>query len=409
MMTSPLSNPPRKSGAANNPIYSLKPGLNAGQSKPWLIWALLAFTFLITTPAKSGTNTIQWGVNIHDGGNDPKGLADKLAERNLKSVRMDLWGNDPRYLAKFRNAVTTLNAKGIAIQATCYVSFSHGQKRNQEVGADLKEVEQSAYQQTLTQINATKDLVRDYELQNETSLYPNIYATNATGQKAGDFDTPEGRLQAASLRGMSRAVADARKSSGLPLRIILGTVGRHWGFLTFMQQQGVLFDVVGYHAYPHLKHQPLDQNPWFGPGGALGQLSRFHKPVTINEFNAGEIYNGTTNGASKHPGPNYLNKTGDDVTEDGFKSINKHLKAIVNQNAVNVESILFYEIWDEPRKAPPENRFGLFYDFALQKPKLSLLIATAFAGGTLSPAEQNELTARGMGLPASRGIETQRN
>ena len=409
MMTSPLSNPPRKLGAANNPIFFPKPGLNAGKSRPWFILTLLALTFLTTTPAKSGTNTIQLGVNIHDGGGDPKVLADKLAERNLKLVRMDLWGNDPRYLAKFRNAFTTLNSKGIAVQATFYVSFSHGQKRNQDVGADLKEVEQSAYKQTLIQINATKDLVRDYELQNETSLYPNILATNSTGQKTGDFDTPEGRLQAASLRGMSRAVDDVRKSSGLPHRIILGTVGRHWGFLTFMQQQGVLFDVVGYHAYPHLKHQPLDQNPWFGSGGALGQLSRFNKPVTINEFNAGEIYNGTTNGANRHPGPNYQNKTGDEATEDGFKSVNKHLLAIVNQNAANVESVLFYEIWDEPRKAAPENRFGLFYDFTLQQPKISLLIATSFAGGTLSPAEQNELTARGMGLTASRGIETKRN
>ena len=408
MMTSPLSNPPRKLGAANNSVFLLKPGLNAGKSKPWFVFALLALALLITEPAKSGTNTIQLGVNIHDGGNDPNALAEKLAERNFKLVRMDLWGNDPRYLAKFRNAATTLNAKGIAIQATFYVSFSNGQKRNQEVGADLKEVEESAYQQTLTQINATKDLVRDYELQNETSLYPNICTTNSTGQKSGDFDTPEGRLQAASLREMSKAIDDIRKSSRLPLRIILGTVSRHWGFITFMQQQGILFDVVGYHIYPHLKHQPLDKDPWFGPGGALGQLSRFNKPVTINEFNAGEIYNGTTNGASKHPGPNYLNKTGDDVTEDGFKSVNKHLKAIVNQNAANVESVLFYEIWDEPRKAAPENRFGLFYDFTLQQPKISLLIATSFAGGTLSKAEQNELTARGVGLPASRGVETQR-
>ncbi len=386
----------------------LKPRWQAGKSKPWLVLALLALIFLIPVPANSGPNTMLWGVNIHDGGSDPKLLADKLAERNFRSVRMDLWGNDPRYLARFRNAVTALKAKGIAVQATFFVSFSHGQKRNQDVGADLKEVEQSAYKQTLTQINATKDLVRDYELQNETSLYPNICITNFSGQKAGDFDTPEGRLQAASLRGMSKAINEVRISSRLPLRIILGTVGRHWGFLTFMQQQGVLFDVVGYHIYPHLKHPPLDQNPWFGPGGSLGQLARFNKPVTINEFNAGEIYNGTTNGANRHPGPSYLNKVGDDVTEDGFKSLDKHLKEIVNQNAANVESVLFYEIWDEPRKAPPENRFGLFYDSALQQPKISLLIATSLAGGNLSPAEKNELTARGMGLPAARGVDTRR-
>ena len=372
--------------------------LNTGKCKSWLVFAFLTFNLLISTTAKSSTNALLWGVNVHGGGDNPKLLAGKLTERNLKTVRMDLWGNDPRSLAKFRNAAAIFIANGIAIQATFYVTFSHGQKRNQDVGADLKEVEQSAYKQTLTQINATKDFVRDYELQNETSLYPNIFVANSTGQKAGDFDTPESRLQAASLRGMSKAIDDIRKSSKLPIRIILGTVGRHWGFLTFMQNQGVLFDVIGYHIYPHLKHRPIDKDPWFGPGGPLGQLALYNLPVTINEFNAGEIYNGTTNGASRHPGTNYLNKISDPVTEDGFKSCDKHLKEIIHQNVANVESVIFYEIWDEPHKAPPENRFGLFYDFALQQPKISLLIASSFAGGTLSPAEQNELMTRGIGL-----------
>ena len=142
----------------------------------------------------------------------------------------------------------------------------------------------------------------------------------------------------------------------------------------------------------------MDKDPWYGAGGPLGQLALFKKTITINEFNAGEIYNGTTNGMSRHPGTNYLNQPGDPVTEDGFKSCDKHLKEIINQTAANVESVLFYEIWDEPHKAPPENRFGLFYDYALQQPKISLLIASSFAGGTLSPAEKNELMTRGIGL-----------
>jgi hypothetical protein len=61
-------------------------------------------------------------------------------------------------------------------------------------------------------------------------------------------------------------------------------VNRHWGFLTFMEQQGVLFDVIGYHIYPWEHHQPLDQDPWFGPGGPLGQLALFKKPITINDL-----------------------------------------------------------------------------------------------------------------------------
>jgi len=89
--------------------------LNTDKNKSWLIFALLALNLLISMPAKSGTNSLLWGVNVHDGGNDPKLLAGKLAERNLKLVRMDLWGNNPRSLAKFKNAVTIFNSNGIAI------------------------------------------------------------------------------------------------------------------------------------------------------------------------------------------------------------------------------------------------------------------------------------------------------
>jgi hypothetical protein len=119
----------------------------------------------------------------------------------------------------------------------------------------------------------------------------------------------------------------------------------------------------------------------------------FKKPITINEFNAGEIYSGTPG----QPKPDYLNRPGDPVTETGFKGLDKHLKEIVHQTAANVESVLLYEVTDESRKAPPENRFGLYYDAALQKPKISLLLAASYAHGTLSQAERKELTDRGIG------------
>jgi len=163
-----------------------------------------------------------------------------------------------------------------------------------------------------------------------------------------------------------------------------------------MQQQGVLFDVVGYHIYPWDKHPPLDQDPWFGPGGPLTQLAKFNKPVLINELNCGEIYSGTPGQA----GLNYENQAGKPQTELGLRSLDKHLKEIVNQKAVNVEAVLFYELCDEPKNAEPENRFGLFYDAQLQKPKISLFLATSFTGGKLSAAEQAELSKRGIGLTA---------
>jgi len=367
-------------------LHSTARRLGAG-----LFPAVIVLLHLAASPA----DALDWGVNAHDGGSDPQTMASRLAERNLKSVRMDLFGNDPVYVAKFRRAAAAFNAQGIKIQAVIFTDFSARQRRNQDLAADSAEVEQTAYKQTKSQVEATKDLLHDYELANEITLgTPHILADGATGQKAADFDTPSGRLQAAALRGMSKAIHDAGNSSGLPLRVILGTVNRHWGFLAFMQQQGVLFDVIGYHIYPWEHQQPLDQDPWFGPGGPLGQLALFKKPITINEFNAGEIYSGTPG----HQGADYLNRVGDPVTEKGFKGLDKHLKEILRQSAAKVESIILYEVADESRKKPPENRFGLYYDAELQRPKISLLLVTSYAGGTLSPTERHELTSRGIGI-----------
>ena len=70
------------------------------------------------------------------------------------------------------------------------------------------------------------------------------------------------------------------------------------------------------------------------------------------------------------------------------------MNEIVNQKGANIESVYFYEIADEPQKPIPENRFGLYFDVNLEKPKISLYIATAFAGGTLSTAEKDSLIKR---------------
>jgi hypothetical protein len=340
---------------------------------------------------KSVSNSIKWGVNIHKGGNDPQNVANKLIERNLKFVRMDLWGHDPVYLSSFLNAANIMQSNKIKIQVVVHSSFSRGQARSQDYMADTAEVAQYVYNQIKPGIISTKDLVLEYELQNEVPLYPDIILSGTTGQNASDYNTPAGRLQAAALRGMSKAINDVRKQYNLPIRIILGTVSRDFGFITYMQQQGVLFDIVGYHIYPWERHAALDQDPWFGIGGPLGQLSKFNMPIHINEFNSGEI----TSGASYSPGTNYENQAGQPLTEIGYKGLYKHLNEIVNQTVANVESVYFYEVYDQAQNAIPENRFGLYYDTNMEKPKISLLLATAYAGGILSQAEKDSLTKRG--------------
>jgi hypothetical protein len=188
---------------------------------------------------------------------------------------------------------------------------------------------------------------------------------------------------AAGLRGMSRAIRDVRARSGLPLRAILGLAGRDFGFLRFMQEQGVLFDVIAIHPYQEFDQPSMLDDPWWGPGGPYAQLAKFGKPVHVNEFNCGEIYR-----------PTYENQTGQPLSEQCLRALNKHLGDLVKQKSVTIESVHFYELLDEPEKGRPEGEFGLMYD--LTRPKPQLYLYTAFAGGRLTPQERREITNRGL-------------
>ncbi len=303
-----------------------------------------------------------------------------MSSRRLTTARMDFTLDTN--LADFRDQVTRLKAKGIKAETSLQSSYQW----NHDCSQSLAAVEQDAYGQTVTMVQRIMDIVQDFELLNEVSLradtalqVPPYKGTPASGYAGKTcYNT-----LAAVLRGMSRAIVDQRNASGLPLRIILGAVSNDFGFLDFMQQQGVTFDIVGYHAYPWQKHALLTEDPWYGAGGALGQLARFNKPVRINEFNCGEIYSAT-----------YDNSADKALTATCLASIQKHLKNLLTQTVVKLESIHAYEITDRPAQVAPENRFGLMYD--LDRPKLHLALYASFAGGQVSAAERQQLSTLGL-------------
>lgn len=325
------------------------------------------------------------GANIHAGGGSAssnQALADVMSSRHLMSARMDF--NLDFDLATFRDQVLRLKAKGIKVEASLQTSYQWDHTCNQSLVA----VEQDAYGQTVRMVQGIGDVVADFELLNEVSLRPDTAAQVAPfgGTPASGYagKTCYSTL-AAVLRGMSKAIVDQRASSARPLRIILGGVSNDFGFLEFMQQQGVVFDVVGYHAYPWLNQPLLSEDPWYGAGGALGQLARFNKPVRINEFNCGEIY-----------AAGYADTGGNAAasTSACLASIQKHLKSLVEQKVIALESIQAYELTDRPAQQAPENRFGLMFD--LDNPKLHLALYASFAGGTVSSAEKQKLDALGL-------------
>lgn len=342
--------------------------------------ALVSALFAVAMPASA----LDFGVNIHSGGGSAAGndrVAAVMKERNFRTARLDMFARSDQAL--LRDQVQKIRANGGTAEVSLQISYQWDHTCNQ----DLAAVEQDSYQQTAAGVHKVKDIVHDFELLNETQLRPEILkevAWNNVGTSTAPYEgKPCVATLTAVLRGMSRAIRDVRAGSGLPLRTILGVVGRDFGFLAFMQRKGVLFDVVGYHIYPHAHHASLLSDPWFGPGGPLAQLAAFGKPVRINEFNCGEIY-----------GSGYDNRALSGATETCLKSLGKHLSDLRSQRIVNLESVHFYELLDEPKKPAPENRFGLMYD--LSNPKVHLYLATAFAGGTLSAAERHEVTRRGL-------------
>jgi hypothetical protein len=323
------------------------------------------------------------GVNTHSGGSSTTNsqVATVMANRNLRSTRMDLMvGQDQTAL---RDQIQQIRANGGSAEVAVQISYQWDSSCN----PNLSFVEQDSYNQTVTVVNQVKDIVSDFELLNETQLRPEIQREvpwNSAGTSTTPYQNkPCVATLTAVLRGMSRAIHDVSASSGLRLRVILGAVGRDFGFLTYMQQQGVQWDVTGFHVYPHYYDASLLSDTWYGPGGPLAQLASFGKPVHINEFDCGEIYDSA-----------YENQAGMTDTEQCLKSLTKHLKDLRGQTIANLESIHMYELVDEPSKAAPENRFGVMYN--LTTPKVHLYLVTAFAGGTLTSAEQSAITSRGL-------------
>jgi hypothetical protein len=343
-----------------------------------------------TTPQPSPDTTAspKWptpiiGVNIHSGGGTSESnqrLADIMNARRLMSARMDFMPNAD--VAQFRDQVLRLKAQGIKVETGLQTTYQHDHTCSQ----NLLFVEQDSYIQTSAMIEKIKDIVQDFELLNEVSLRADTSAEVAPYQgtpASGYVGKPCYATMAAALRGMSRAILDERNTSGLPLKIILGTVSRDFGFLDFMQSQGVAFDILGYHMYPRLDHALLGEDPWYGPVNALSQMAKFNKPVRINEFNCGEIYD-----------IRYENAVGLPNTDACLKSIDKHLKPLLVQSEVQIESIHAYEIVDRIEQPVPENRFGLMYD--IDHPKIHLALFSAYSGGEISADEKALLDRLGV-------------
>jgi hypothetical protein len=339
----------------------------------------LGMSVVLGLVISSAASATMIGLNIHS--DYTQGVSDLMKARNFKSARMDL--DIDTDVNSLRAQASRIKANGGTVEVSAQISsqWDHSCPQN------FSSVEQNAYNETTTLVNKYKDVIYDYELLNEVSLRSEVQGEvpwNSAGTSSSVYaGKPCYATMVSVLRGMSRAIHDIKASSGYPLRVILGITGRDFGFMTYMQQQGVQVDVVGWHVYPHAGDASLTSDTWYGTGGPLSQLAKFNLPVHLNEFNCAEIYD-----------DNYDNKAGSATTMTCLQGYKKHVADLLSQKMVNLESLHVYELMDESSVAGAEGRFGLMYD--INRPKVQLSAITAFAGGTLSASEQSQVTSAGV-------------
>ncbi len=140
--------------------------------------------------------------------------------------------------------------------------------------------------------------------------------------------------------------------------------GSMW-FLEMAKKSGFNFDYISFHYYPHFGDKGFWMDMYLGQ--MRGMAKAFNTQILYNEVNAGEIYQGSTDGGF----------SGDKKAYDSLKQIldvlNKDYKDIVKE-------ITIYELLDEPTLqgvGEHERHFGLMYD--LDRPKPSFELVKSFA------------------------------
>ena len=327
-------------------------------------------------------NALEFGANIHIGAQTSEAntqVAQVMAHRNLKIARMDAWGwADSAQKAMMRDQISKINASGGKVQLIIHSNRAW----TNACSENLATVEQDEYNKAYATVGYYKDLVKDFEVLNEVQLDPYIQPEVPWNQQgdstAGYYGKPCVARMAAVIKGITRAI----RAHGPGSRVITGVIGRDYGWLYYLRENGIDWDVTGTHVYLGVNNNILTDT-YFGALKLFPSLARFGKPITINEFNCNEKFRS-----------DYENTPGAPVAEQCLVAVKRRLDDIKANTHGTIESVVYYELWDQPQKPVPENRFGLMYN--MSRPKTSLYLASAYAGGNLTPAEQYEVTRRGL-------------
>lgn len=119
-----------------------------------------------------------------------------------------------------------------------------------------------------------------WEIGNEYDLY--CVKKRTDGSSPADYDTKRFKVVRGLIRGMLAGLRDGSPDS----RSIVETTQRNRtsldsGFLRRLLNDGIAFDIVGYHFYSNTGRVPLAAN---GADSLQALHAEFHKPIWITEF-----------------------------------------------------------------------------------------------------------------------------
>lgn len=317
-----------------------------------------------------------------------KSYFDLMQYRGLKRYRFDVFltaDQDYHRVNTVRMMVKQAKAHNIVLRPILTVPFTYGDRTDfgKYPKGDAEALYRQGYDRTYAFVNEFKYDINDYEMQNELNLLVRDSSGMplwGKGWTSAEFNTTLMSDWAWVLKGMSDAIDKINKDNGLNIRRILNTTSTHFGFLDYMQQKGVKYEVISYHYYERLGTDP---NKYWGSFNLFQRLAQYGKPVHFNEVNCAEIYDANFDNSWQNP-----------LMENCNKSLNNTLNYIFNQKYLNVEDVDVYELVDHPTRGAVEGRFGMMYD-NMRWWKMAMITATYYAGGTLTAEERIKIKIRG--------------
>jgi hypothetical protein len=222
--------------------------------------------------------TVDFGVNGHPlnpGTYSNMPLEQQLSllrTLKLRTYRVNVNPSHPETFAKLSELVDLARSEGIRILPV--IVLPPKQYSNEDTAYD--DAHAKVYR--LAKQFDTRIIV--WELGNEYDLF--CVMRDADGSSPGDYDPEKYAIVRGLIRGMRAAVDEASPASQNIIQTSQHTpTSLDSGFLQKLIQDGLTYDITGYHYYSNGGQIPT------GKGGrnALEVLHELHKPIWITEFN----------------------------------------------------------------------------------------------------------------------------